>query len=214
MRCIAIFTASLVGFFFGPLIFALAQVPKESRAAPTGSASQVTRHPDAPLRAGEPSPGGRSDGLGFHAPGSPQLPARDELLRPARERAGLLPTGPSPPDGPEPATLQPERPDAGWLRPRAGTERGSTGRAGTAGSAPCLTGLPSRTYHARASPSNASISPCTRTGPARWRATTTAATRPTRLFPSRIAGRSSRPRGRSPSTCRLGAGPTRSSTDS
>src|SRR5208282_1156873 len=120
MRCIAIFTASLVGFIFGPLIFALAQVPKESRAAPTGSTSQVTRHPDAPLRAGEPSPGGRSDGLGFHAPGSPQLPARDELLRPARERAGLLPTGPLPPDGFEPAALQPERPDAGWLRPALG----------------------------------------------------------------------------------------------
>ncbi len=43
MRCIAIFTAFLVGFIFGPLIFALAQVAKESRAAPTGSTSQVTR---------------------------------------------------------------------------------------------------------------------------------------------------------------------------
>src|SRR5208337_3217032 len=117
MRCIAIFTASLVGFFFGPLIFASAQVANESRAAPTGSTPQVTRHPDAPLRAGEPSSAGRPDGLGFHAPGSPQLPARDELLRPARERAGLLPTGPLPPHGSEPAALQPERPDAGWLRP-------------------------------------------------------------------------------------------------
>jgi hypothetical protein len=43
MRCIAIFTASLVGFFFGQLILASAQVARESRAAPTGSTSQVTR---------------------------------------------------------------------------------------------------------------------------------------------------------------------------
>ena len=43
MRCIAIFTASLVGLFFGPLILASAQVARESRAAPTGSTSQVTR---------------------------------------------------------------------------------------------------------------------------------------------------------------------------
>lgn len=34
MRCIAIFTASLVGFFFGPLILASAQVAREFRAAP------------------------------------------------------------------------------------------------------------------------------------------------------------------------------------
>ena len=43
MRCIAIFTASLVGFFFGPLILASAQVARESRAAPPASTSQVTR---------------------------------------------------------------------------------------------------------------------------------------------------------------------------
>ncbi len=43
MRCIAIFTASLVGFFFGPLILASAQVAMESRAAPPASTSQVTR---------------------------------------------------------------------------------------------------------------------------------------------------------------------------
>src|SRR5271165_7046454 len=35
MRCITIFTASLVGPFFGPLILASAQVAKESREAPT-----------------------------------------------------------------------------------------------------------------------------------------------------------------------------------
>ncbi|MGC1720438.1 MAG: hypothetical protein WA746_15755 [Isosphaeraceae bacterium] len=43
MRCIAIFTASLVGFFFGPLILASAQVARESRAGPPASTSQVTR---------------------------------------------------------------------------------------------------------------------------------------------------------------------------
>jgi len=43
MRCIAIFTASLLGLFFGPLILASAQVARESRAAPPASTSQVTR---------------------------------------------------------------------------------------------------------------------------------------------------------------------------
>jgi hypothetical protein len=43
MRCIAIFTASLVGFFFGPLILASAQVARESRAAPPASTSEATR---------------------------------------------------------------------------------------------------------------------------------------------------------------------------
>ena len=43
MRCIAIFTASLVGLFFDPLILASAQVATESRAAPPASTSQVTR---------------------------------------------------------------------------------------------------------------------------------------------------------------------------
>ena len=101
-----------------------------------------TRRGTLTLHSGRESlaPGGRSDGLGFHAAGSPQLPARDELLRPARERARLLPPGPPPPDGPEPAALQPERPDAGRLRPALGRQRGSTGRAGTAGSARLLDG--------------------------------------------------------------------------
>ena len=43
MRCIAIFTASLVGFFLGPLILASAQVARESRAAPPASTSEATR---------------------------------------------------------------------------------------------------------------------------------------------------------------------------
>ena len=43
MRCIAIFTASLVGFFFGPLILASAQVARKSRAAPPASTSEATR---------------------------------------------------------------------------------------------------------------------------------------------------------------------------
>ena len=43
MRCIALFTASLVGFFFGLLMLASAQDAREPRAAPTGSKSQVVR---------------------------------------------------------------------------------------------------------------------------------------------------------------------------
>ena len=65
---------------------------------------------------------GRSDGLGLHAARSPQLPARDELLRPARKRARLLPAGPPAPDGAEPSSLQPERADAGRLRPAVGQQ--------------------------------------------------------------------------------------------
>ena len=64
------------------------------------------------------APAGRAAGLGLHPARSPQLPARDELLRPAGERARLLPPGPPAPDRAEPAALQPERPDAGRLRPR------------------------------------------------------------------------------------------------
>ena len=43
MRCIVIFTASVVGFFFGPLILASAQVAKQSYVASTGLTSQLTR---------------------------------------------------------------------------------------------------------------------------------------------------------------------------
>ena len=48
-------------------------------------------------------------GLGLHPARPPELPARDELLRPAGERARLLPAGPPAPDGPEPRALLPER---------------------------------------------------------------------------------------------------------
>src|SRR5271166_5832094 len=43
MRCSAIFTASLVAFFVDPLMLVSAQIEKGSRAAPPGSASQITR---------------------------------------------------------------------------------------------------------------------------------------------------------------------------
>ncbi len=43
MRNIAIFTASLAGFFFCPLILAPAQVAREFRLAPIGSTSQIKR---------------------------------------------------------------------------------------------------------------------------------------------------------------------------
>ena len=99
---------------------------------------------------------------------------------------------------------------------RAGMERrsGSTGPPGTAGSGRCWTARRSRTSRARGCRSSASISPCTRTGPARWRGTTTAATGPTRRFRTRIGGPSCRPRGRWPSTFATGAGTTRSFTAS
>ena len=77
----------------------------------------------------EPAPDGEPDGLGLHAARPPQLPARDELLRPAGERARLLPPGASPPDGAQPAALQPERADRRRAAPAAGTASGSTGRA-------------------------------------------------------------------------------------
>ena len=80
-----------------------------------------TLDPDAGSR--EPAPAGEPDGLGLHAARPSQLPARDELLRPAGKRAGLLPAGPSPSDGPQPPALQPERPDAGGLRPGWDGER-------------------------------------------------------------------------------------------
>ena len=181
-------------------------------AQPAGR--RPSRHLDLEQRCGNGNPCACRcpPGLGFHLARSSQLPARDELLRPAGQRARLLPPGPPPPDGAEPAALQPERPDAGRLRPVWDSRRSiSTGRPGTAGSARSWTARPSRTCPARACRSSASICRCTRTGPARWKATTTATTGPTRLSPSRIAGRSSRPRGRSPSTSRPGAGPRRSS---
>ena len=50
-----------------------------------------------------------ADGLGLHPPRSPELPARDELLRPAGQRARLLPAGPPAPDGPQPRPLLTQR---------------------------------------------------------------------------------------------------------
>ncbi len=62
---------------------------------------------------------------------------------------------------------------------RAGTARSWTGPAGTPASGRTWTARPSPTCRARACRSSASTCPCTRTGPARWRATTTAITGPT-----------------------------------
>ncbi len=97
---------------------------------------------------------------------------------------------------------------------RAGTIAGwpSTGATGTTASAPCSMARPSRTCPARGCRSRSSTCPCTRTGPPRWRATTTAITGPTGPSPTRTGGRLSRPRRGWPSTSGPGAGPRRCSS--
>ena len=96
--------------------------PTTPRPGRTGARLTLT------LGAEQPSPAGEPDGLGLHPARPPQLPARDELLRAARGRAGVLPPGPSPPDGPQPPAVQPERPRSQeGCAPRLGRPSGSTG---------------------------------------------------------------------------------------
>ena len=92
---------------------------------------------------------------------------------------------------------------------RGGTAGGSswTGRPGTGASGRSWTDRPLPTCLARVFRSSVFTCLCTRTGPARWKAITTATTGPTAPFPIRIAGRSSPPRDRSPLISRPGAGP-------
>ena len=89
------------------------ELARRALRPPRRPGRDAPRHADRELGPRQPSPGGEPAGLGLHAPRPPELPAGDEQLRAAGERAVVLPPGASPPDGPEPAALQPERPGPG-----------------------------------------------------------------------------------------------------
>ena len=97
---------------------------------------------------------------------------------------------------------------------RAGTGAASslTGRAGIGGSDPSSMGRHSPTYPAVACRSSVSTCPSTKTGPARWKGTTTATTGRIVPSPNRIAGRSWNAPGSSRHTSRPGGGRRRSFT--
>ena len=138
-------------------------------------------------------------GLGLHPARSPQLPARDELLRPARKRARLLPAGPSPPDGLEPGCPIARTAEmADGCAPRWDDRRLALDwPAWDRRFGPLLDGSAFADLPRKGVPVERLLPAAARElADARWTAITTATTGPTGPSPSRTAGRSSRPRRR------------------
>ena len=183
---------------------------RDLRAASRGGGAACG---DAYARARRPGAAARyrALGLGLHPPRSPQLYPRDERLQPPRERARLLPAGPPPPHRHQSPPLLAARRDHARLR-RSGMASGSTGARGTIASGRCWMDRLLRICPAPGCRWRFFISPCTRTGRRRWKATTTAATGRTRPLRLPTARPSSRRRGKWPSISPKPVGATRSSS--
>ena len=155
-------------------------------------AGRPCRDPDAQVGRPDARDRRHAPGLGLHPPRPPQLPPRDELLRPAAPTSATTtgsPTSTGRSSTACPTTTAATSPTASR---RSGTARRSTGTAWDRRFGPLLDGSAFADLPAQGrARSNASICRCTRTGRPRSRATTTASYWADRAFTPSVSPRPS-----------------------
>ncbi len=175
---------------------------------PQGHADAEGRRRDARARR-------HAAGLGLHPARLPELPARDELLRPARRTSATTtgwPTGTGRSSTACPTTTTARVADG--CAP-TGTARRSTGRPGTGGSAPTSTARPSPTCPRKGVPIECFYLPMFENWPTPMEGNYNGDYWADRAFPDALPPRLRRGRrGSSPSTSTPRAGTTRSSSAS